>query len=64
MMGVWVPWDVTEGAGCLGWRPMAFIKPMSLSGLRPERLALKEPAITNTTTRFTRFEVKMLKVAV
>lgn len=58
MMGVWVPCDVTEGAGCLGCRPMAFIRPMSLSGLRPERLALKQPRIANKTIPFTRFEGK------
>lgn len=42
-MGVWVPWDVTDGAGCRGWSPMAFIRPMSLSGLRLARAALKQP---------------------
>lgn len=41
MIGVWVPCDVTEGAGFLGWRPMAFISPMSLSSLQPVRFGLK-----------------------
>lgn len=59
MMGVWVPWDVTEGAGCLGWRPMAFIRPMSLSGLRPERLTLKPPGIADQTTSYLRCLVDM-----
>lgn len=40
-MGVWVPWDVTEGAGWRGCSPMAFIRPMSLSSLQPERFGLK-----------------------
>lgn len=41
MIGVWVPCEVTEGAGCRGCRPMAFIRPMSLSSLQPERFGLE-----------------------
>lgn len=40
--GVCVPWEVTEGAGWRGCRPIALINPMSLSNRQPDLLVLHQ----------------------